>query len=100
MSVDYITPIKKQLNKRMTECSLLYMAIGTIRETPRYYNFRDFDIDTKTLTIGSTQKQSLFFTVDLSDTDIDFISCSDFWKQFKEYRTKFLQNNFKTIDAI
>jgi len=97
---DYITPIKEQLDEKMTEVSLLYMTIGTPRETPRYYNFRDFDTETKTLTIGSTQKQSLFFTIDLSDTGIEMIWFDKFWQQFKEYRTNFLQENFKTIDTI
>ena len=99
--MDYITPIKNQLDEKMNEVCLLYMTIGTPRETPRYYNFRDFDIDTKTLTIGSTQKQSLFFTIDMSHTDIiiDFMNMNDFWQQFKEYRTNFLTSNFETINA-
>lgn len=100
MKIDYITPIKKQLDEKMSELCFFYMTIGTPRETPRYYNFREFNTDTKILTIGSTQKQSLFFTVDLSGTDIDFIFAGDFWQQFKKYRTKFLQDNFKTIDTI
>jgi hypothetical protein len=97
--MDYITPIKNQLDKKMSEACLLYMTIGTPRETPRYYNFRHFDIDTKTLTIGSTQKQSLFFTIDLSDTNINFVDIDNFWQQFKEYRTNFLTNNYNTINA-
>lgn len=98
--MDYITPIKNQLDKKMHEACILYMTIGTPRETPRYYNFRDFDMETKTLTIGSTQKQSLFFTIDMSSTNIDFILLDDFWHQFKEYRTNFLQTNFNTIETI
>ena len=98
--MDYITPIKNQLDEKMHEACILYMTIGTPRETPRYYNFRDFDIDTKTLTIGSTQKQSLFFTIDMSKTNINFILLDDFWQQFKEYRTNFLQTNFNTIETI
>lgn len=98
--MDYIKPIKDQLDEKMHEACILYMTIGTPRETPRYYNFRDFDIDTKTLTIGSTQKQSLFFTIDMSSTNIDFILLDDFWRQFKEYRTNFLQTNFDTIETI
>jgi hypothetical protein len=97
--MDYITPIKDHLDEKMNEACLLYMTIGTPRETPRYYNFRDFDIDTRTLTIGSTQKQSLFFTIDMSKTNINFIVFNDFWQQFKEYRTHFLQTNFETINA-
>ncbi len=100
MDIDYIKPIKKQLDEKMSECCFFYMTIGTPQDTPRYYNFREFNTDTKTLTIGSTQKQSLFFTVDLSNTNINFIWAGEFWQQFKEYRTKFLQDNFKTIDTI
>jgi len=97
--MDYITPIKNQLDKKMNEACLLFMTIGTPRETPRYYNFRDFDMETKTLTIGSTQKQSLFFTIDMSDTNINFVDIDDFWRQFKDYRTNFLTSNFETINA-
>jgi len=97
--MDYITPIKNQLDKKMNEACLLFMTIGTPRETPRYYNFRDFDMETKTLTIGSTQKQSLFFTIDLSGTNINFVDIDNFWQQFKEYRTNFLITNYETINA-
>lgn len=97
-TTDYITPIKKQLDEKMHELCAIYMVIGTPRETPRFYNFRDFNIDTKTLTIGSTQKQSLSFEIDLSKTDIDVIFVEEFWQQFKEYRTKFLLENYKTIN--
>lgn len=97
---DYITPIKEQLDEKMTEVSLLYMTIGTPRETPRYYNIREVDYESQTLTIGSTQKNSLFFTIDLSDTGIGMIWFDKFWQQFREYRTNFLQENFKTIDTI
>jgi len=97
---DYITPIKEQLDEKMTEVSLLYMTIGTQKDTPRYYNIREIDYESQTLTIGSTQKDRLFFTIDLSDTGIETIQFGKFWQQFKEYRTNFLQENFKTIDTI
>jgi hypothetical protein len=96
--IDYITPIKNELDEKMHELCFLFMTIGTPGETPRYYNFRHFDRDTKTLTIGSTQKRSLYFTIDLSTTNINFIFSNDFWQQFKEYRTKFLLENYKTIN--
>ena len=96
--INYLAPIKEQLDEKMNEYCFLYMTIGTTSETPRYFNFRHFDRDTKTLTIGSTQKQSLFFTIDLSNTNINFIFIDDFWQQFKEYRTNFLQSNFETIN--
>jgi hypothetical protein len=42
----------------------------------------------------------LCFTIDLSDTGIEMIWFDKFWQQFKEYRTNFLQENFKTIDTL
>jgi hypothetical protein len=71
----------------------MFMLIGTPRETPRYYNFKD--LDNKILTIGSTQKDGLFFKVQTELEDIDF---EDFWKQFKSYRTEFLFKNYPSIE--
>lgn len=58
--IDYITPIKNQLNEKMHEVCKTFMLIGTPRETPRYYNFGGFDEDTNTLKIKSTQNNNLF----------------------------------------
>ena len=98
---DYITPIKDQLDQQMMKHCAFFVTIGSGRcESPRWYNFRDYDEDTEQLTIGSTQRMSLFFTIDCKGTGIDFIHCDDFWPQFKEYRTEFLRTNFKTIDRV
>jgi predicted amidohydrolase len=98
---DYITPIKEQLDRHMMTHCAMFVTIGNgSAESPRWYNFRGYDDETKQLTIGSTQKSSLFFTVDCEGLDMGFIICDEFWSQFKEYRTEFLKNNFKTIDRI
>jgi hypothetical protein len=98
---DYITPIKEQLDRHMMTHCAMFVTIGNGgTESPRWYNFRDYDDETKQLTIGSTQRSSLFFNVDCEGLDMGFIRCDKFWSQFKEYRTEFLKNNFKTIDRI
>ena len=99
--MDYIKPIKEQLDSNMkTICEVFTTIHLPNSHTPRYYNFREYDRDTKTLTIGSTQHGALSFNIDCSDTEIDRVMCDDFWQQFKEYRTKYLQKNFKTIETF
>jgi hypothetical protein len=71
------------------------MLIGTPQESPRWINFGGFDIDTKVLTIQSTQRRGIFFNV---ETEFDFIECDVFWPQFKQYRTEFLLDNYPTIN--
>jgi hypothetical protein len=92
--MDYIKPIKKELNEKLHEACNIYMLIGSPGETPRYYNFKN--LDNKILRIGSTQKDNLYFEI---KTNFEFINVKEFWKQFKEYRTKFLLNNYPTINA-
>lgn len=92
--MDYITPIKSELDKNMHIHCGVFCTIGTPNETPRYYNFGGFDIETKVLTIASSQSSRLFFRV---QTAFDYVDCTEFWQQFKEYRTKFLQENYPTI---
>ncbi len=98
---DYITPIKEQLDRHMMTHCAMFVAIGNGgSESPRWYNFRDYDLNTKQLRIGSTQRSNLFFYVDCTELDIKRIDVGDFWPQFKEYRTNFLESNFKTIDRV
>ena len=99
--MDYIKPIKEQLDRNMEViCEVFTRMHLHNSHTPRYYNFREYDRETKTLTIGSTQHRALSFNIDCSDTEIDRVMCGDFWQQFKEYRTKYLQKNFKTIETF
>ena len=98
---DYITPIKEQLDRHMMTHCAMFVTIGSRNaESPRWYNYRGYDLNTKELTIGSTQRNHLFFTVDCTELDIKYIDVSEFWPQFKEYRTEFLKTNFKTIDRV
>ena len=94
IKIDYITPIKNQLNEKMHEVCKNFVLIGTPRETPWYYNYQD--LENNILTIGSTQKNNLFFKI---KTNFEFIEVNQFWQQFKDYRTKFLLNNYPTINA-
>jgi hypothetical protein len=93
--MNYIKPIKDQLDEQMHNQCVAFMLIGTQRETPRYMNFGEFDNDTKVLTIKSTQTSKIFFDI---ETDFDFIEVDKFWAQFKDYRTEFLIENYPTIN--
>jgi hypothetical protein len=94
--MNYIKPIKDLLDEHMHEHCVMFMRIGVHHESPRYYNFNNFDRDTKELTIQSTQKK-LGFKI---PTDFDFVFADKFWPQFKAYRTEFLINNYPTIKTV
>jgi|14BtaG_2_1085337.scaffolds.fasta_scaffold00362_26 hypothetical protein len=104
--VDYITPIKDQLDENMHLHCSVFITIGSQIETPRYYNYGGYDEETKKIKIRSTQTDRLFFWVDISDQSEEYINdfmytidiVSEFWAQFKEYRTNFLKENYPTID--
>lgn len=94
--MDYITPIKKELDKEMHNACALFCTVGTPFETPRYYNFGKFDREAKVLTIASTQNSELGFWL---VTPFRFVDVDEFWQQFKDYRTNFLKENYPTIEA-
>ena len=96
---NYITPIKNQLDEAMHLHCNGFMLLGSPNETPRYYNVKGFDSKTETLTICSTQKSDLFFEIDCKGLDFSKFWASDFWAQFKEYRTAFLLQNYPTISS-
>tara|TARA_R110000803_G_scaffold68709_2_gene130780 strand:+ start:94 stop:453 length:360 start_codon:yes stop_codon:yes gene_type:complete len=91
--INYIAPIKNQLDNQMHQVCNMFMLIGSPNETPRYYNYKS--LEDGILKIGSTQKNDLYFTV---KTDFDFIDVNIFWQQFKEYRTEFLFYNYPSIE--
>jgi hypothetical protein len=93
--MNYIEPIKDQLDEQLHNQCVAFMLMGTKRETPRYMNFGGFNNNSKVLIIQSTQTSNIFFHV---QTDYDFIEVDKFWPQFKEYRTQFLIDNYPTID--
>jgi len=103
-TIDYITPIKKQLDKKMHMVCNNFMLIGTRRETPRYYNLHDYESLSEgsnnsgctLITISSTQNEALYFEV-LAPVNYPNINWDEFWKQFKEYRTEFLFKNYPSI---
>tara|TARA_R110000823_G_scaffold130911_2_gene259199 strand:- start:191 stop:475 length:285 start_codon:yes stop_codon:yes gene_type:complete len=92
--INYITPIEKELNEKLHEVCNMFMLMGGPSDTPRYYNYKS--LENGILKIGSTQKDDLFFQI---KTDFEFINAKEFWPQFREYRTNFLLNNYKTINA-
>ena len=92
--INYITPIEKELDEKLHEVCNMFMLIGSPSDTPRYYNYKS--LENGILKIGSTQKDDLFFQI---KTDYEFINADIFWSQFREYRTKFLLNNYTTINA-
>ena len=115
LDINYIEDIREDLEKHMHQHCKRYLAnlekdeenyIGRVNTTPRYYNFKKFDRDTKVLTIASTQVWEL--PNDLSfeiQTDYDFNWLKfgfvrNFWQQFKEFRTEFLEKHYPTIKTI
>jgi len=98
--MDYITPIKKELNENLHRISQEFMLIGMRRETPRYYNLKDYQkrVNNRYLIqIFSTQNRELGFEI-LTPIDYPFIEFNEFWEQFKEYRTEFLFKNYPQIE--
>ena len=95
--MDYIEPIKSELESKMHEVCLEFLS-GKKQSlaTPRYYNFGEFDNDSKVLTIQSTQYHLWEFKV---QTQFNFIDVTEFWEQFKKFRTEFLLENYPTINV-
>jgi hypothetical protein len=93
--MNYIEPIKDKLDRGMHNECVIFTTIGSIDESPRWMNFGGFDLDTKILTIQSTQRSRISFDV---QTDFNFVEVHEFWAQFKEYRTQFLLDNYPTIN--
>lgn len=71
------------------------MTIGFPQESPRWFNYGGFNQDIKELTIKSTQTH-LGFKI---PTDFNRVEVREFWKQFREYRTNFLIDNYPSIEA-
>ena len=94
--MNYIEPIRKELEENLHKQCVAFMLIGTPRETPRYINFGKFYMDTKVLRMESTQTSNIFFEI---ETPFKRIGANEFWEQFKEFRTEFLQNNYPTIET-
>jgi hypothetical protein len=97
---NYIKPIKTDLDKSMHLHCIDFLANSKNEyDTPRYYNVKKYDYKTKALTIQSTQNNRLFFKVDATILEISDFDFSDFWYQFKAYRTAFLLKNYPTIST-
>ena len=97
--MDYIKPIKKELEKNLHQFCQVYMLMGNGgSESPKYLNIFEYDAFKNTLIIASTQKQSLNFTIHLNNKLDDYVNFNDFWTQFKQFRTNFLIQNYPTIE--
>ena len=121
--IDYITPIKEQIDIILHNHCVIYKAIssetGCTKATLRYYNFGSFCYKTKKVSIKSTQ-----FRIQEIDKHGDansfrygpiyYIDCSgieeyenvskynlreEFHNQFRKYRTEFLKQHYPTINA-
>lgn len=95
--MDYITPIKEELDKAMHFVCPIFLTFGSPEESPRWFNFREFNLETKKLTIGSTLRSTLKFSV---QTEFNYVECDEFWPQFRVYRTEFLKEHYPTIKTI
>ena len=116
--IDYITPIKKELEKELHIVCQTFMMVGSPRETPRYYNISNKtheQLDGSPFNIGKNDEQYYLYiqsTQVLSTSDFlmfkikvtaDYYKSlwktdGGFWEQFKEFRTKFLIKHYPTIN--
>lgn len=101
---NYIEPIRKALEEGLHRVSKDYLEVVKLKlgwleqRTPRYMNFGGMDGDV--LTISSTQSPLSFLVTvpegyENPDENMDI---NTFWNQFKEFRTKFLVENYPEID--
>jgi len=97
--MNYITPIKTDLDAKMHIECISFLNQNNIYKSPRWFNVNTFYYATNTLKIQSTQNSGLFFTVDCNHMNIGYFDSSEFWKQFKDYRTDFLLANYPQIDV-
>ena len=103
--LNYIKPIKKQLEKKMHQECKRFLNFCTDKSlTPRYYNIRG--IKGNILTFGSTQDRDFYFDIDLTNVkeyekiiELQYYNPEKMWSQFKEFRTKFLKDNYPQIDT-
>tara|TARA_Y100001947_G_C10180875_1_gene236486 strand:- start:36 stop:353 length:318 start_codon:yes stop_codon:yes gene_type:complete len=102
MVEDFITPIREELEYEMHEyCSNFLKEHSEcfpscLWLSPRYFNFGDFDYESKILRIQSTQYDSPNMGFDIQ-TGFDEIMSEDFWPQFKRWRTRFLEKYYPRI---
>ena len=110
--INYITPIIKELEEAMHVSCKRYIKHTHVEThhtgpiytgySPRWYNLNDFDNESKKLRIQSTQWHDPVknphqgFNI---QTEFDWIDWDDFWIQFRNWRTNFLENNYPTIKS-
>lgn len=96
--IDYITPIKKLLEIGLHSVSRSYSeGKKPLSNSPRWFNFGGFDSDTKELTLQSTLNSRIFFKI---NTGFDFIEVDEFWVQFRNFRTEFLEQHYTNIKTF
>jgi|TARA_R100000789_G_C2942523_1_gene132518 hypothetical protein len=108
---NFITPIVQELEEAMHISCKRY--IRDYKEThytgphyrgysPRWYNLNEFYNESKMLRIQSTQWHDPIknphegFNI---QTEFDWIDWDDFWIQFRNWRTNFLETNYPTIKS-
>lgn len=90
--------LKGQLDKEMHEICKDFLYSDRNRYSPRYYNFGKINDDTGGVVIQSTEMPSLSFEV-AADVNIFDFDPLKFWDEFKQYRTKFIKENYPEIKA-
>jgi hypothetical protein len=95
--MDYITPIRQQLEEKMHQhCKAFIESKKGRTYSPRWYNIC---INNKKIVIGSSQfNGKLFFEIDYPvEYNVFDMDANEFWRQFREFRTDFLTEHYKTI---
>jgi hypothetical protein len=86
MKFENLEPIEKQLTSLLTEYCKNYDGVKYYKH-PKFLNFGGFDLETKVLTIQSTQISSIKFEI---ITPFNYVSSDKFWYLFKEFRNELI----------
>jgi len=97
---------KETILKEFNDVCNFFKVAGFPQETPRYYNFEEFDPETNKIYFKSSQSSKLKFWVTLDPSTLcenfsELINMdgSSVWDWFKKVRTNFLLDNHLTIEA-
>lgn len=95
--IDYITPIREILEEKLHRQCVVFMAIGSPDESPRWINYREYDEESRILILGSTIVHRVWIKIQCPEGYPDIYDNTEFWAQFKKFRTEFLLENYPTI---
>lgn len=91
---------KELIHEKLQEQCIVFCTIGSSVESPRWINIRDhIEEDGKyLLKFQSTQTTRIFFHIEVSKEDYESSQEPFIWDEFKKIRTKYLEDNFPTIN--